>query len=395
VSLKISAMSRKEVLEQARARYCGRGKEGRSRLLDEICALCGYERKYASKLLSGVRSLIGESGRARGGSPARYGEAERVVLKGIWLDAEQPCGKRLHAALPTWLPFYEKHHGRLSPALRRNVLAVSPATIDRLLSPCRARVGSRGGFGTRPGTLLRSQIPVRTEHWDVSVPGYMEADTVAHCGESMTGEFCWSVTLTDIHTQWTESRAVCNRSQYAVQQRIAQIEAALPFAILGFDSDNGGEFLNWHLFDYFDKRPAPVPFTRSRAYRKNDNACVEQKNWTHVRQLVGYGRLEGEPVAELLNELYAKQWSFFRNFFCPVMKHLRTEVEGSRKRRVYDRAATPFERLKQSGKADPQKLAQLEKLFAQLDPFVLKNSIEAKLKVVLRHQVRPMNSRAA
>ena len=211
----MSAMSRKEVLEQARARYCGRGKEGRSRLLDEICALCGYERKYASKLLSGVRSLIGESGRARGGSPARYGEAERVVLKGIWLDAEQPCGKRLHAALPTWLPFYEKHHGRLSPALRRNVLAVSPATIDRLLSPCRARVGSRSGFGTRPGTLLRSQIPVRTEHWDVSVPGYMEADTVAHCGESMTGEFCWSLTLTDIHTQWTESRAVCNRSQYA------------------------------------------------------------------------------------------------------------------------------------------------------------------------------------
>ena len=108
---------------------------------------------------------------------ARYGEAERVVLKGIWLDAEQPCGKRLHAALPTWLPFYEKHHGRLSPALRRNVLSVSPATIDRLLSPCRARVGSRDGFGTRPGTLLRSQIPVRTEHWDVSVPGYMEFGT--------------------------------------------------------------------------------------------------------------------------------------------------------------------------------------------------------------------------
>ena len=118
-------------------------------------------------------------------------------------------------------------------------------------------------------------------------------------------------------------------SQYTVQQRIAQIEAALPFSILGFDSDNGGEFLNWHLFDYFDKRPVPVPFTRSRAYRKNDNACVEQKNWTHVRQLVGYGRLEGEPVAELLNELYAKEWSFFRNFFCPVMKHLRTEVEAA------------------------------------------------------------------
>ena len=383
------------MLEQARARYPGRGKEGRGRLLDEICALCGYERKYASKLLSGVHPLPGESGRARGGSPARYREAERAVLKGIWLDAEQPCGKRLHAALPSWLPFYYKHYGALSAGLRQNLLSISPATIDRLLAPCRASMGGRGRCGTRPGTLLRSQIPVRTEHWDVSVPGFIEADTVAHCGESMAGEFCWSVTLTDIHTQWTESRAVWNRSQHLVQQRISEIEAALPFSILGFDSDNGGEFLNWHLFNYFDKRPVPVPFTRSRPYRKNDNACVEQKNWTHVRQLVGYGRLEGEAVAELLNALYTKEWSLFRNFFCPVMKHLRTEVEGSRKRRVYDRPATPFERLKQSGKADPEKLAALEKLFAQLDPFVLKKTIEAKLRAVLRHQVRPLKSRAA
>lgn len=383
------------MLEQARARYPGRGKEGRGRLLDEICALCGYERKYASKLLSGVRPLAGESGRARGGSPARYGEAERAVLKVIWLSAEQPCGKRLRAALPSWLSFYHKHHGALWAGLQQNLLSISPATIDRLLAPCRASMGGRGRCGTRPGTLLRSQIPIRTEHWDVSSPGFVEADTVAHCGESMAGEFCWSVTLTDIHTQWTESRAVWNRGQHSVQKRIAEIEAALPFSILGFDSDNGGEFLNWHLFSYFDKRPVPVPFTRSRPYRKNDNACVEQKNWTHVRQLVGYGRLEGQRVAELLNDLYAKEWSCFRNLFCPVMKHLRTEVQGSRKKRVYDQPATPFERLKQSGKADPEKLARLEKLFAQLDPFVLKKTIEAKLRAVLRHQVRPLKSRAA
>jgi hypothetical protein len=177
--------------------------------------------------------------------------------------------------------------------------------------------------------LLRSQIPVRTEHWDVNGPGYIEADTVAHCGESMAGEFCWTVTATDVHTQWTESRAVWNRSREQVLARITEMEAALPFPILGFDSDNGGEFINWHLFSYLGKRPRPVHFTRSRAYRKNDNARVEQKNWTHVRQLIGYGRLEGEQVAELLNDLYAKEWSLFRNFFCPVMKHLRTEVEGT------------------------------------------------------------------
>jgi len=164
-------------------------------------------------------------------------------------------------------------------------------------------LGSRARCGTRPGTLLRSQIPVRTEHWDVSVPGYIEADTVAHCGESMAGEFCWTVTATDVHTQWTESRAVWNRSQPQIQQRIAQMEDALPFAILGFDTDNGSEFINWHLFSYFQKRPRPVRFTRSRAYRKNDNARVEQKNWTHVRQLIGYGRLKGEQVAESLNDL--------------------------------------------------------------------------------------------
>jgi hypothetical protein len=193
---------------------------------------------------------------------------------------------------------------------------------------------------------VRKQIPVRTEHWDVSMPGFIEADTVAHCGESMAGEFCWSLTATDVHTQWTETRAVFNRGQHAVAKRIAEIEAALPFAILGFDTDNGGEFLNWHLLNYFARRRHPVGFTRSRAHRKNDNARVEQKNWTHVRQLVGYGRLENPQAAELLNELYAKEWGWFRNFFCPVMKHLRTEAEGSRKRRIYDAPATPFERFK-------------------------------------------------
>lgn len=211
----------------------------------------------------------------------------------------------------------------------------------------------------------------------------------------MAGEFCWSITLSDIHSQWTETRAVWNRGEHLVQKRIAEIEARLPFLLLGFDSDNGGEFLNWHLFSYFEKRPVPVAFTRSRPYRKNDQAYVEQKNWTHVRQLVGYGRLEGEAAAELLNDLYAKEWSLFRNFFCPVMKHLCTEVEGSRKRRVYDRPATPFERLRGSGKIDPEKIRQLEKVFLQLDPFALKETIEAKLKLVLRHQVRPIRRRAA
>jgi hypothetical protein len=361
--------------------------------LDEVCELCGYERKYVIKVLSGKRAVFGS--RKRGGSQAIYGVAEREVIKAIWLAAEQPCGKRLKAALKVWLPHYEKRRGRLAAGLRQRVLAISPSSIDRLLAPCRASQGARARCGTRPGTLLRKQIPVRTEHWDVSTPGFIEADTVAHCGESMAGEFCWSLTATDVHTQWTETRAVFNRGQHEVAKRIAEIEAALPFAILGFDTDNGGEFLNWHLLNYFTRRRHPVGFTRSRAYRKNDNARVEQKNWTHVRQLVGYGRLEHPRAAELLNELYAKEWGWFRNFFCPVMKHLRTEVKGSRKRRIYDAPATPFERLKACGAAGKEQIAALENLYRTLDPFALRDAIETKLRAVLRYQIRTRLFKAA
>jgi len=394
MSLKMSQKSRQEMLEQARERYGRRGRQGRSRLLDEVCALCGYERKHAIKVLGGSRAIAGHGGR-RGGSSPVYGEAERAVLKKIWLAAEQPCGKRLVAALPVWLPYYEKRYGKLAPALRRRLRRVSAASIDRLLAPCRARLGARGRCGTRPGTLLRSQIPVRTEHWEVDGPGFIEADTVAHCGESMAGEFCWSLTMTDVHTQWTETRAVANRGQHVVQGAIAEVEARLPFAILGFDTDNGGEFLNWHLVNYFRQRPAPVGFTRSRPYRKNDNARVEQKNWTHVRQLVGYVRLEGQPAAALLDDLYRHEWGWLRNFFCPVMKHLRTEVTGSRKKRIYDQPATPFQRLKACGKVSRRQISALQKLFDTLDPFALKQTIETKLRAVLGHQVRGGLGRAA
>src|SRR5437762_960219 len=174
----MSARSREEVLAQARVRYENRGKQGRSHLLDEICALCGYERKYASKVLGGKRPIIGSRQKRRGGSQPVYGAKEREVIKAIWLAAEQPCGKRLKAALELWLPHYERRKGRLAVAVRRKLKQISAATIDRLLRPCRIALGSRGRCGTRPGTLLRSQIPIRTEHWDVKGPGFIEADTV-------------------------------------------------------------------------------------------------------------------------------------------------------------------------------------------------------------------------
>ncbi len=390
MSLVLSMGSKKEVLAVMRLRYGGRGRKGRSRLLDEFCELYGCERNYAIKLLRGQRRCEGKKKRRSGAKP-KYGSGERAILKAIWLGSEQPCGKRLKEAIALWLPDYEREHGRVDEQVRQKLLKISAATIDRLLKPCRVSLGSRGRCGTRPGTLLRQQIPIRTEHWDVSGPGWIEADTVAHCGESMAGDFCWSVTLTDVHTQWTETRAIWNRGQHAVQQRIAEVEKALPFEILGFDSDNGGEFINWHLNNYFQLRTKAVAFTRSRAYRKNDNARVEQKNWTHVRQLVGYGRLGEVVQAELLNELYVREWNLFRNFFCPVMKHIRTEVEGSRKKRIYDKAATPFERLKACGTIAPEQIVRLEALQKTLQPFAMKRRIEKQLQRLLK----PSFSKAA
>jgi hypothetical protein len=253
VSSKMSSKSRVEVLERARERYLNRGKEGRGRLLDEICSLCGYERKYDIKVLGGLRPIAGSRDKKRGGSVPKYGKEERRVFQVIWMAAEQPCGKRMKHTVKTWLPHYEKRHGQLGAQVRERILKASAATIDRLLAPSRFRYGKRR-CATRPGNLLRSQIPVRTEHWDVEGPGFLEADTVAHCGGSLSGEHCWSLTVTDVHTQWTETRATPNRGQEAVRRKIADIEGCLPFAILGFDTDNGGEFLNWHLVDYFQKR---------------------------------------------------------------------------------------------------------------------------------------------
>jgi hypothetical protein len=202
------------------------------------------------------------------------------------------CSKRLKAALPLWLPFYEEKYGTLPATIRCQLVQISPATMDRLLKKVRARYPGKGLCGTRPGRLLKHQIPIRTDNRDLAQPGFLEADTVAHCGSAMAGDFIWSLTLTDIYSQWTENRAVWNKGAKDVLEQIKDVEGRLPFAILGFDVDNGSEFLTFHLWRYLLDRPGPVPLTRSRPYRKNDQAHVEQKNWTHVRQLLGYERLE-------------------------------------------------------------------------------------------------------
>lgn len=370
--------ARREYLEAIHARYHQFGKTARSSILDEFCEVCGYHRKHALRLLN--RPLSPDAPRKPGPAP-RYDEAVMAPLKAIWLAADQPCSKRLVGALALWLPAWEARHGVLSAAVRSRLLAISPATVDRLLKPVRARMAGRGRTMTRPGSLLRQQIPIRAEAWDTDRPGFLEADTVAHGGDSTAGNFIWSITYTDIFSGWTACRATWNRGAEGVVEQTRHVEAALPFAILGFDCDNGGEFINHHLVNHFARRRKPVQFTRCRPYKKNDQAYVEQKNWTHVRQLLGYQRLDRPELVEAINALYELR-DQLANFFFPSLKLLEKRREGGRLTKRHEPAMTPCQRLLDCPwVAEPTK-NRLRRERAQIDPFTLKEQIENRLRLV-------------
>ena len=369
----MSLQSKREYLTQIRSRYRRAGRVHKSKILDEYCQVCGYDRKYA------IKRLAGDPHRPRrqpGRKPLYDKERLLPVLKRIWLASDQMCSKRLRAALPQWLP----HLATLDVESKTQLLALSPATIDRLLQPLRVRYPGKGLGGTKPGTLLKHHIPIRTGNWDITRPGFIEADTVAHCGNSLAGNFVWSLVFTDIFSGWTQLRAIWNKGAAGIQEQIADLEKQTPFALAGFDCDNGSEFLNHPLLDYFTRRKNPVAFTRSRPYHKNDNAHVEQKNWTHVRQLLGWDRLENRQLVGLINDLYRREWGAYQNFFCPNMKLVSKERVRSRYRKRYDPPQTPYERLLQSREVSPENKRQLQAAYARLNPFALKKTIELKLK---------------
>ena len=238
---------------------------------------------------------------------------------------------------------------------------------------------------TRPGSLLKNQIPIRTHFWDVSQPGFMEADTVAHCGNSLAGSFIWSLTMTDIHTTWTENRATWDKGAQGVLVQIQDIEDRLPFALQGFDCDNGSEFLNYHLMRYFTDHPSVTSFTRSRPYKKNDNAHVEQKNWSHVRQLFGYDRFEERQILPLMNDLYANEWSLYQNHFCPSMKLREKKRINSKYYKKYDPPRTPYDRVLASDHISDEVKERLKTVHQSLNPFILKRKIEKKLRVIFQY----------
>jgi transposase InsO family protein len=372
--------SKAEYLVAIRPRYQRAGLEGKRKILDEFCEVCGYHRKHAIRVLNAA----GQAPRHRPGRPSIYGEAERVVLEPIWLVANRPCAVRLQPMLALWIGPYEQEHGPVAADLRQRLLGLSARTLDRLMKPVRKRHGIRGKCGTRPGTLLKKQIPIQTHHADVNAPGVLEADTVAHCGNSLAGEFLWSLTMTDIFSGWTENRAVWNRGYEGVADAIRDIEEALPFRLTGFHSDNGGEFLNHHLLRYFRDRKLPVQPTRSRPNHKDDNPYVEQKNYTHVRLLLGYERIDDPDLVALINRLYAL-WGLFNNLFCASRKLIEKKKVGSRYLKRYDRAATPCQRLLDSPHIDQAKKTYLTELRCNHSPFALKRQIDHLQDQILHH----------
>ncbi len=379
----MSPRSKKEYIEAIFLRYKKAPYKEKTIILDEFCATCGYHRKHAIRLLRRFKRFIKPKTKKRGRSPVYQREILLKPLKQIWLSANLPCSKRLKAILPLWLPGYVQSFGSLPPELSQALLTISATTIDRFLNPIRIQYKKRGRTTTKPGTLLRKQIPIKTNQWDESRPGFLEADTVAHCGKSLSGMFAYTIDCVDIATGWTEQRAIWGKGETAVLEQIQEIQKSLPFPLLGFDCDNGSEFLNHHLLRHFTERKHPIQFTRSRAYHKDDNAHVEQKNWTHVRQWLGYQRLDDPEVVPLLNNLYRQEWRLFHNFFCPSMKLLSKERIGSKTLKHHDPPKTPYQRIIESPHIPPNVKQNLSKQLEKLNPFVLREAMEKKLKNIL------------
>jgi transposase InsO family protein len=305
-------------------------------------------------------------------------------LAQIWKAAGYPWSARLKALLPQWLPWTRGHVRGLTPEVERELLKMSPRQMDRRLQDKKRRLKGRIYGRTKPGTLLKHHIPVKTDHWDVTEPGYCEIDLVSHSGPHASGEFIYSLNVTDIHTGWCETRAIMGKGETGVVDALEDIRQALPFVLKGIDSDNGSEFINYHLLRYCKKHR--IQFTRSRPYKKDDNAHIEQKNWTHVRKLVGWDRYDTPAQLEAIQGLYQGSWRAMMNLYQPCVK-LKEKVRiGSRVTRRYDQPQTPLDRLVAcyGGKRLPQAVRVQCQQRDHTDPFMLSKGIDKALGALTR-----------
>lgn len=375
---KMKAGTKNEVMKKLRRLYRSAGLEHKGKLINQAVTVFGYHRKAAIRALN---ARVASGPRRALGRPRAYEAGELLgPLRAIWQAADYPCGARLVAMLPEWVPAYESYQKSLGSGVRDRLLEASARTLDRLLEPLRAQ--GRGRSLTRPGSLLRQQIPIRGSFWEEGKAGWLEVDTVALCGGSVAGDFVWMVDAVDYATTWVSVGAIWNRGQAATLAALREMEQRLPFALLGLDSDNGGEFINHHVLAWLQKRPRPVYMTRSRPYKKDDNAHIEQKNWTHIRQWFGYERYDNPEIVPLLNELVRGPYSQLLNYFHASMKVEKKEREEGRIKRRYGPAQTPLARVLASPEVSRKTKVLLERDKARLNPFVLKLETARQLKKI-------------
>jgi len=348
-------------------------------ILNEFCQVCGYHRKYAIRKLQAAPRDEKSEHQRRKRTPA-YGPIVISILEKIWRIADYPWSSRLKVILRLWMPWIRKRY-RITIQQERQLLRISPRTIDYRLKAKKMQLRRRIYGRTKPGTLLKHHIPIKTDCWDIAVPGFTEIDLVSHSGNSADGIFIQSLNQTDILTTWTETRAVMGKGQEAVCKALDEMRQASPFDWLGIDSDNGGEFINAHLYRYC-QTPPKLQFTRGRPYKKDDNAHIEQKNYTHVRKLLGYERYDTNAALQAINDLYRNELRLMENLFQPSVKLIKKVRVGSRLIRKYDKPQTPLDRLIACGKGNPAKIAEFKRLRKTIDPFELAGIIEQKLNVI-------------
>ena len=378
----MSNSAKKEYLVEIRKRYFTATKAEKALILDELCAVCRFNRKYAIRLISKKQTTHNK----KKGRPRKYkSQAILDFLKDLWVLTNLACAERLKAAIPLWLSYYHLHSSNhLSEKDVRLLLEISPSTIKRLLRRLKSKYKKFGLSTTKPGSLLKKQVPIKLNQWDESRPGFIEADTVAHCGSSVSGQFVYTLNVVDIATGWTEQRALWGKGKKGVFDALKNIRKALPFKVLGFDCDNGGELLNYMLLEYFTNQKNPVQYTRSREYRKNDNAHIEEKNWTHVRQFIGYQRFDKYQTVEMLNDLYLTEWRLYLNFFIPAFKLIEKKRDGAKIIKKFSSPMTPYQRLIASEQISLNKKKELTKIFNSLDPFILERKMKNKIKNILK-----------
>lgn len=374
----MSQHSKREMIETIRPRYLKANRIGKARILDEITATTGYHRKYAIRVL---RHGLKPKGLKKPGRRKKYQGEVVQILEQVWEIYGRICSKRLHPFLSEGVAILERcHELSMSPELKQLLMSMSPATIDRCLRKARFTHPQHGLSTTKPGYLLKKAIPVRTfTPWEEENPGFLEIDLVAHCGQTTEGTYLNTLTATDLATGWTECLALPNKTQFAVSQAIGKLQEDLPFPLLGLDSDNGSEFINDTLYRYC--LAEQITFTRSRPYQKNDQAHVEQKNWSVVRHTIGYDRLETSAELALLTSIYS-DLRLYINFFQPVLKLISKQRVDGKVIHLYDQATTPFRRVLALDSISIQIKARLTDLYFHLNPVTLRTNIDSKVALL-------------